>query len=61
MAKKDGIAAVLKEKKDPVPLDQMTLRDLLAAFACVNAGAPPDLMAKYAYEVADAMLEERVK
>jgi hypothetical protein len=61
MAKKDGIAAVLKEYKDPVPLEKMTLKDFFAAFACIGAVSlgDPEQTAKQAYAVAEAMLDER--
>jgi hypothetical protein len=59
--KHDGIAAVLREYKDPVPLDQMTLRDFFAAFACIGAVSlgDPKQTAKQAYAVAEAMLDEK--
>jgi hypothetical protein len=58
-----GISAILKEVKDPVPLDQMNLRDFFAAFASIGAVSLGDAeqTAKQAYEVAEAMLEERMK
>jgi len=58
-----GIATVLKERKDNVPLDQMTLRDFFAAFVSIGAVTlgHPEQTAKQAYEVAEAMLDERAK
>ena len=63
MPKREGIAAVLKVKKDPVQLDQMVLRDFFAAFAAITLSSmgSPEETARQAYEIADSMLEERVK
>lgn len=58
-----GIAAVLKEQRDPVPLEQMTLLDFFAAFASIGAVTlgDPEQIAKQAYAVANALLDERKK
>jgi hypothetical protein len=60
--KHDGIAAVLREYKDPVSLDQMTLRDFFAAMVSMgSASKDPQQTAKQAYAVAEALLDERAK
>lgn len=58
-----GIAAVLKEQRDPVSLEQMTLLDFFAAFASIGAVTlgDPEQTAKQAYAVANALLDERKK
>jgi hypothetical protein len=60
MAKRQGIA-LLQAKRDPIPLEQITLRDFFAAFACIGASsmAAPKEIATQSYAVADAMLDER--
>ena len=56
-----GVEALVKVA--PVPLDQMTMIDLFAAFCMVNVVCGPDheREAEIAYDRAEAMLKEREK
>ena len=62
MSRKAGIAAVLQPVRDPVSIEEITLRDFFAAFASIGAVTLGDSeqTARQAYAVADAMLDERV-
>lgn len=62
MKNKAGIAAVLKPAKNPIPMEEITLRDFFAAFASIGAVTLGDAeqTARQAYAVADAMLDERI-
>lgn len=61
MAKKQGIA-LLEVHKDPVSIEEITLRDFFMAFALIGASqmAMPKDIAKQARAVADACMDERV-
>jgi len=60
VAKKQGIA-LLEPKRDPVSIEEITLRDFFVAFALIGASqmAMPRDIAAQAAAVADACLDER--
>jgi hypothetical protein len=60
MAKKQGIA-LLEPARDPVSIEEITLRDFFMAFALIGASqmAMPKDIARQAAAVADACLDER--
>ena len=58
--KKLGVEALL-DKTDPISIQEITLQDWYAAFAlfATIGGDSPQNTAKYAWDVAESMMEER--
>ena len=61
MAKKQGIA-MLEPAREPVSIEELTLRDIFMTFALIGASkmAMPKEIARQAAAVAHAGLDERV-